>query len=72
MKLVAVDKTDELHEPRFFQPQPSPDTDYTTQIISEKATAITIITIALLNGHSPGEHGYMAVFNSITSFIVLL
>ena len=33
--LVAVDKTDELHEPRLLQPQPFPDDDYTTRLISE-------------------------------------
>jgi len=35
VKLVAVDKTDELHEPMLFQPQPSPDDDYKTTVISE-------------------------------------
>jgi len=37
VKLVAVDKTDELHEPRLVHPQPLPDGDgnYTTWVISQ-------------------------------------
>jgi len=45
VKLVAVDKTDELHEPRLLQPQPSPDADYTTLNTSNKQVKmLTIIT----------------------------